>query len=572
MPTFKETGLGPELLKAIEELGFETPTPIQQQALPHLLSADGDLVALAQTGTGKTAAFCLPVLQQIDLNSNITQALILSPTRELAMQITRDIESYSKYLPKFRVLAVYGGTNIQTQISALKRGVQIVVGTPGRALDLIRRKMLKLSNISWLVLDEADEMLSMGFKDDLDAILAATPRDRKTLLFSATMPREVSRIAKEYMTAPMELSVGKRNAGADNVKHIYVMAHARDRYRALRRIADVHPNIYGIVFCRTRRETKDVADKLMADGYNADALHGDLSQSQRDYVMNRFRTKHLQILVATDVAARGLDVNDLTHVINYNLPDELEAYIHRSGRTGRAGKKGTSIVIIHTREMHRIRALEKKVGKKFERKPVPSGRQICEKQLFHLVDKVEKVKVNEKEIESFLPVVIKKLEWLSREDLIKHFLSMEFNRFLSYYGNAPDLNVATSKKREPRDSRGSRSKTSSRQNDEPSAKGKGRYARFYINIGSKNRLNPTGLIQLINEQPKLQKVSIGNIDIKKNFTIFEFDSGYERELMAVFSKVKFDNVKLFIKPVAAGDNRYSSKISSKRKKGFRKRF
>ncbi|RLD51830.1 MAG: ATP-dependent helicase, partial [Bacteroidetes bacterium] len=467
MITFEETGISSDLLKAVKELGYETPTEIQEKAIPHLLSNDTDLVAFAQTGTGKTAAFGLPLIMQTDIKSSKTQSLILCPTRELCIQITRDMEGYSKYVKGFRVVPVYGGASIEKQIGDLKKGAHAVVGTPGRVLDLLNRKRLSFTNIEHLVLDEADEMLSMGFKDDLDDILKDSPEDKQILLFSATMPKEIERIANKFMTNPVEISAGKRNAGADNVNHEFYMVNARDRYSALKCLADLHPNIYGIVFCRTRRETKEVADKLMQDGYNADALHGDLSQAQRDHVMNRFRSKILQILVATDVAARGLDVTDLTHIINYNPPDDNEVYIHRSGRTGRAGKKGTSISIIHTREGHRIKALEKIVGKKFNKQNVPTGKEICEKQLFNLVDKVEKIEVDDSQIEQFLPVIYKKLDWLSREDLIKHFVSVEFNRFLGYYKNAPDINASTSR-RDDRDRKSDRGRRGDRDRDRDS--------------------------------------------------------------------------------------------------------
>ncbi|MFM8448939.1 MAG: DEAD/DEAH box helicase, partial [Haliscomenobacter sp.] len=389
--TFEDLGLNPQVLRAVQELGFETPTPIQEKAIPHLLQSKDDLVAFAQTGTGKTAAFGLPVIHQVDPHKSSVQMLALCPTRELCLQITRELTNYSKYIPGLKVVAVYGGAEISRQISELNQGPQIVVGTPGRALDLINRRKLVVDNIRWLVLDEADEMLSMGFKDELDAILATTPSTKQTLLFSATMPEEMVGIAQKYMHDPVEISAGKRNMGAENVQHHYYLVHAKDKYLALKRIADYYPNIYGIVFCRTRQETKEVADKLMEDGYNADALHGDLSQAQRDYVMQRFRLKQLQMLVATDVAARGLDVNNLSHVINYNLPDDPEVYIHRSGRTGRAGKSGISILIANMREKGKIGFIEKKIGKRFDQKPVPTGSDICEKQLFHMIDRIENI-------------------------------------------------------------------------------------------------------------------------------------------------------------------------------------
>ena len=441
MVLFDEMGLDSSLLKAVKELGFTEPTPIQEKVIPKMLTEKKDLVAQAQTGTGKTAAFGMPIIQMVDIANKDTKSLVLCPTRELCVQITSDLKKYATYVDGLRVVPVYGGASIDTQIRSLKKGGQIVVGTPGRVRDLINRRVLKIQKINWLVLDEADEMLNMGFKEELDAILESTPEGKQTFLFSATIPKAILRIANNYMHQPDEISVGTKNAGAENVKHEYYVAHARHRYEVLKRIADMNPQIYGIVFCRTRRETKEVADKFMSDGYNADALHGDLSQSQRDFVMNRFRNRHIQMLVATDVAARGLDVNDLTHVINYNVPDDLEVYIHRSGRTGRAGKSGTSITIIHTRENRKIKELEKIAKKPFTRKMIPGGKEICKKQLFNLVDKVEKVELNDGQIEEFLPEIYKKLEWLSREDLIKHFVSVEFNRFLSYYKNAPDLNV-----------------------------------------------------------------------------------------------------------------------------------
>jgi ATP-dependent RNA helicase DeaD len=436
--------------------------------------------------------------------------------------------NYSKYSKKIKIASVYGGANIATQIKALKDKVSIVVGTPGRVIDLIKRGVLKINNIKWLILDEADEMLNMGFKEDLDTILAATPNEKRTMLFSATMPREIATIAATYMENPVEISVGKRNIGAETLQHEYYVVHAKHRYEVLKRIADIHPNIYGIVFCRTRQETKEVADKLMNDGYNADALHGDLSQPQRDMVMNRFRQKYLQILVATDVAARGLDVSDLSHIINFNLPDDLEVYIHRSGRTGRAGKKGICISIIHTRETRKIRDLEKLAGTKFIRRLVPGGKEICEKQLFNLVDKVEKVEVDQSNIDDFLPVIYKKLEWLSREELIKHFISVEFNRFLSYYENAPDLNVDTN--------------IVDRQDRQPNKRRENKigYSRFFINLGTKNDLSAPRLIGLINEQTRSRDISIGKIDIMKKFSFFEVDTRFEKNIQQAFKNAVFE--------------------------------
>jgi ATP-dependent RNA helicase DeaD len=556
MTLFNEMGLNAEIQLAIEEIGFEQPTPIQEKVVPFLMDEKQDLVALAQTGTGKTAAFGLPILQQIDTTRKATQTLILSPTRELALQIANDLENYAKHLTKINIAVVYGGADIKKQINQLERGAQIVVGTPGRTLDLIKRKKLKVNEIRWLVLDEADEMLSMGFKDDLDAILETSPAEKQTLLFSATMPKEIVSIANKYMNNPFEISVGKKNTGAENVEHHYYLIHAKDRYIALKRIADLNPNIYGIIFCRTRAETKDVADKLMHDGYNADALHGDLSQAQRDHVMARFRNKHLQMLVATDVAARGLDVNDLTHVINYNLPDDPEIYIHRSGRTGRAGKRGISVTLIHLREKGKLRQVEKKVNKKFIQQQVPSGKAICEKQLFNLIDGVEKVEVNETEIESFMPVIYKKLSWLEREDLIKRFVSVEFNRFLKYYENAPDINVDESRTShdesrysERRGGRGERAERGGRNSrGGRSKKGRGDYdfSRFFFNLGKKNGISKRTIIDLVNEHLPNKSAEIGDIEVMKNFSFFEVDKRYEKQIMKSMKNAKFQGQRIGI--------------------------
>ncbi|MBO4955177.1 MAG: DEAD/DEAH box helicase, partial [Muribaculaceae bacterium] len=443
--TFEDLGVNHDLRRAIEELGFEHPMPVQEKVIPHLLSEPGDVVALAQTGTGKTAAFGLPLLQRIDPDIHRPQALILSPTRELCLQIGSDLADFSKYIPAVKVLPVYGGSSIESQIRALREGVQVIVATPGRLLDLIKRGVVKLDDVHTVVLDEADEMLNMGFLDSIDDILAHVPQERKMLMFSATMPDEIARIAKKYMTDPVEFVVGNRNEGADNVRHIYYMVNARDKYLALKRIADDNPNIYGIIFCRTRRDTQEIADKLIADGYNADALHGDLSQQQRDIVMRKFRDRVITLLVATDVAARGLDVDDLTHVINYGLPDDTAVYTHRSGRTGRAGKNGTSIAIIHSREKGKLREIEKKIGKTFERRDVPTPQHIIEKQLYNLADRIERVKVDDAEIDKYLPGVSRKLGWLSTDDLLKRILSLEFNRLLDYYRDAPQIDFIDEK-------------------------------------------------------------------------------------------------------------------------------
>jgi ATP-dependent RNA helicase DeaD len=537
MNTFIEMGLAPELLRAVDELGFDNPTPIQQKAIPVILNGGNDLVVLAQTGTGKTAAYGLPILQLGDTDNHHLQTLVLCPTRELCMQITKDLTRYAMYTHSVKVVPVYGGASIGDQIRAIKNGCQIVVGTPGRVLDLLGKKVLNLSGIRWMILDEADEMLNMGFKDDLDAILAETPGEKQILLFSATMPDEVAKIARKYMHSPEEVSVGKRNAGADNVSHEYFMVHARDRYPALKRIVDINPSVYGIVFCRTRVETKEVADKLMQDGYNADALHGDLSQSQRDYVMNRFRLKNLQLLVATDVAARGLDVQDLSHIINYNLPDDPEIYIHRSGRTGRAGKTGICISLIHTRESGRIKDLERLIHKTFEKKMVPGGREICETQLLNLVDKVEKTVVDEVNIKKYLPSIFEKLEWLEREELIKRFISVEFNRFLEYYKDAPDLNVTSH----------------SKQNETSQRSSTTNFARFHINLGTKQALTPSALISLINRNSHGKRIEFGKIEILRKFSFFEIDQSREKHLIMDMKNVLFDGFPVTIELSAPSD-------------------
>ena len=528
--TFSEIGLNKDVLKAITDLGFENPTPIQKEAIPFVLSEETDLIALAQTGTGKTAAFGLPVIQKIDENKTQTQSIILCPTRELCLQIAKDLETYSKYTKKLKVTAVYGGANIQTQIRKLNSGSQIVVGTPGRVIDLINRKKLKLKDVEFVVLDEADEMLNMGFKDDLDTILAETPEEKQTLLFSATMPKEVLKITKNYMFSPHRIEVSGRNEGTKNVEHHYYVVNARDRYKALRRICDVNPDIYGIVFCRTRRETKDVSDKLMQDGYNADAIHGDLSQAQRDHVMNRFRKRNLQILVATDVAARGIDINELTHVINYNLPDDNEVYVHRSGRTGRAGNKGISIIISHSREKRKLQSIEKMIQRDLILQKVPGGDEICEIQLLNLIDKIVKTDVSP-QIEKHLPIIEEKLSHFNKEDLVKHFVSTEFNRFLSFYKNAPDLNISTSKRKDGGDRK--------RHVDEG-------FTRFFINLGKTHKLEPQNLIGLVNEYTRNRNLQIGKIDIMKGFSFFEVESTAEKDVLKGFADSQWNGYQLTV--------------------------
>src|SRR3954470_16250740 len=481
--TFQELGLHSDLLKAVTDLGFETATPIQQQTIPLLSKEKTDLVALAQTGTGKTAAFGLPMLSMIDTNKREVQALILAPTRELCVQITNDIKNYGKYLKNFGVTAIYGGARIDNQIKDIKRGVQVVAATPGRLIDMIERRAINLNTVQIVILDEADEMLNMGFKEDLDIILKETPKEKNTWLFSATMPKEVERIARTYMDSPKEISTGKKNEGADNLEHIYYVVSPRDRYSALKRVADYYPEIFGIVFCRTKAETQEVADSLIKDGYSADALHGDLSQSQRDFVMKRFRSRTLQMLVATDVAARGIDVNDVTHVINYNLPEDVENYTHRTGRTARAGKSGIAIAIITPKDNGKIKDIERILKKKFEKKEVPGGIEVCEKQLFNLVHKLHTVEVKDEEIESFLPAIYDELKDLNKEELIKRFVSEEFNRFHEYYDNAPDLNIV--------------------KGSVDGAFGNSRTTRFFLNMGSLDGFNIHSMKDFLAEAVKL---------------------------------------------------------------------
>jgi len=526
--TFEETGLKPEILKAIAEMGFENPTPIQEITISHLISSTQDLVALAQTGTGKTAAFGLPVIHNTSMQSKEVQTLILCPTRELCLQLSRDMDQFSKYIPGFKTIPVYGGADITKQIRELKAGGQVVVGTPGRVHDLIRRKLLNISAIRWLILDEADEMLTMGFKEELDAILSTTPAEKQTLLFSATMPLGIAEIKAKYLNNALELSVGKRNAGAENVEHHYYVVQARDKYATLKRIADNYPDCYAIVFCRTRMETREVAEQFMADGYNADALHGDLSQPQRDQVMARFRSKQLQMLIATDVAARGLDVNDLSHVINYSMPDDPEIYIHRSGRTGRAGKSGISVSIVHLKETGRLKQIEKLARKKFERKMVPGGDEICEKQLFHLVDRVLNVEINDGHIDKYVPQILEKFEDMSKGEIVKHFVSLEFNQLLDYYKNARDLNVKVDG---PRDSFSRNDRDAERGGDRL------RFTKLFINAGKKQNLNASGLIGLINEYSNRRSIEIGKIDIQRKFSFFEVDSNYEKDLVKALNNV-----------------------------------
>lgn len=550
--SFESLGLKPEILTAIAEMGYEKPTPVQSAAIKHIIASQQDLVALAQTGTGKTAAFSLPVLHKLDPSLRKIQMLILSPTRELCIQIAKNIEAYTKHLPNVRSVAVYGGSSIDTQIRTIKRGVHIVVGTPGRTLDLIKRKQLDFSNIQWLVLDEADEMLSMGFTEDLNSILEGTPKDKQTLLFSATMPPAINRIARSYMSDYSEITIGTKNEAAKNVEHHYYQVRGKDRYLALKRIVDMHPDVYGIIFCRTRQETKDIADSLSQEGYNSDAIHGDVSQAQREFVMNRFRKKQLQLLVATDVAARGVDVDDLTHVINYNLPDDPEIYVHRSGRTGRAGKEGISISIIHVREQHRLRQVERMVGKPFDKKLIPTGKEICGRQLLNLIDKMKNVEVKEGEMADFLPNIYEILTDLSREELIQRFVSLEFNRFLQYYDKAPDLNTSSKRDRD-RDSRDGRGRSKEGGRDRRSRK----FARFHLDIGKKHGVAPKDVITLINQAFRSERVTVGQIDIMKSFSFFEVEEEFAGDVTESFKNLKFKQFEVSVeqakpKPTGGG--------------------
>ena len=536
MGDFKDLGITKELLKAVEEIGFVKPTAVQEQAIPYLLKGKKDLIALAQTGTGKTAAFGLPCIQQVDRNVRDVQTIILCPTRELCIQISKDLMQFSKHLDYVKIVAVYGGTSIENQIKSIKKGVQIIVGTPGRTKDLINRRVLKLDIVNKVVLDEADEMLSMGFKEDLNYILDTTSKNRQTMLFSATMSREVRSISKKFMKDAEEITVEKLNSGAKNVEHHVYNVNSRDKYDTLKRIADFNPDIYGIVFCRTRRETQQIANKFINDGYNADAIHGELSQSQRDDVMAKFRNKSLEILIATDVAARGLDVDSLTHVINYSLPDDPEVYTHRSGRTGRAGKNGISIAISNSREGRKLKSIENKSQISFIRKDVPSGKDICSKQLFKLIDKIQKVKVDEKQIEPFLEDIYSKLESLSREDLIKHFVSAEFNKFLEYYNKSKDVK-SEAKRGEKNENRKS---FNDRSNNRES------FINFSVNIGRKNGVTPIELISLINRALKSNEIEIGGIDIRESYTIFEIDGSIKKDLMNKIPKIDFNGNDLSI--------------------------
>ena len=542
-------------------MGYENPMPVQEEVIPYLLGNGNDVVALAQTGTGKTAAFGLPLIQKIDVSRRVPQALILCPTRELCLQIAGDLTDYSKYITDLKILPVYGGSSIESQIKSLKAGVHIIVATPGRLIDLMERKVARLDTVADVVMDEADEMLNMGFTDSINAILEKVPEERNTLMFSATMSPEIARIAKTYLHDAKEITIGTKNEGSKNVHHIAYTVHAKDKYLALKRVVDFYPQIYGIIFCRTRKETQEIADKLIQDGYNADSLHGELSQAQRDLVMQKFRQRHLQLLVATDVAARGLDVNDLTHVINYGLPDDTESYTHRSGRTGRAGKTGVSIAIINLREKGKMREIERIIKKKFDIGTLPTGKEICEQQLIKLIDDIEKVKVDEEEIETFLPGIYRKLEWLSKEDLIKRVVSMEFNRFLDYYKNAAEIEQP--KGNEKRESQKER-KDHGSDREKTSRKAEKGYTRLFLNLGKTDGFYANQIIELINRNLKKERIEIGRIDLMQNFSFFEIAEAQAPMVIKALNKTTANGRRVIVE--VAGENNGKSDKSGKKQK------
>ncbi|MBO9673936.1 MAG: DEAD/DEAH box helicase [Sphingobacteriaceae bacterium] len=552
---FQLLGISDDVVNAVKDLGFENPTPIQEQSIPVLLEGTNDFVGLAQTGTGKTAAFGLPLLELIDFKLTKPQALILCPTRELCLQIANDLKNFSKNIANAHVVAVYGGANIMQQLREIRQGVQIVVATPGRMLDIIGRKAIDFSNVKYVVLDEADEMLNMGFQDDINDILSTTPDDKKTWLFSATMPSEVRRIAKNYMDNPIELTMGTKNTGNVNIDHEYYIVRARDKYAALKRIVDFNPDIFGVVFCKTKLDTQDIAEHLIKDGYNADALHGDLSQQQRDKVMQRFRERNMQLLIATDVAARGIDVNNVTHVINYSLPDEIESYTHRSGRTGRAGKTGVSICIINSKELGKIRQLERIIGKQFTKAELPTGFDVCEKQLFSLVHKVHNVEVNNEQIDQYIPRIMDEFADLSKEDVIKRFASLEFNRFLEYYSKAPDLNAPAGDDRGERGERGERR-----------GRGSEGYTRLFINLGSVDEFTRGDMLSFICNNGKISGKSVGKIDLKGVFSFFEVEDAVADKVFEGFKSVEFNGRQVRIE--RSGDGGGERRGGGDRRGGF----
>ncbi|WP_036385499.1 DEAD/DEAH box helicase [Muricauda sp. MAR_2010_75] len=562
MTKFEALGLDQPLLDAISDLGFETPSEVQEKSIPILLEQDTDLVALAQTGTGKTAAFGFPMIQKIQADSRTTQGLILSPTRELCLQITNELKLYSKYVKGLNTVAIYGGASISEQANQIKRGAQIVVATPGRMKDMIGRRMVDISKIDYCVLDEADEMLNMGFFEDIKDILSNTPKEKLTWLFSATMPKEVATIAKKFMHQPVEITVGTKNAGASTVQHEYYVVGGRDRYSALKRLADANPGIFSVVFCRTKRDTQRVAEKLIEDGYNAGALHGDLSQNQRDLVMNAFRKKQVQMLVATDVAARGIDVDDITHVINYQLPDEIETYTHRSGRTGRAGKSGISMVIVTRSELRKIKTIEKIVKQEFVAKKIPTGIEICEIQLYHLANKIKETKIN-KEIDAYLPAINDVLEGIDRDELIKKMVSVEFTQFSNYYSKTKDLNTSESGRE-------------SGYNDNADSDNSGS-VRYFINIGERDGYDWMSLKDFLRDTLNLEKEDIYNVDTKDSFSFFNSDAQLTDIILQTFTEFKVDgrfiNVEVSKNPGGSGKGgRKRDRKRGNRKSGGNKSF
>lgn len=531
MNTFQELGLNEDLLHAITDLGFETPSDVQSKAIPILLEKDTDLVALAQTGTGKTAAFGFPMLQKINIDSRTTQGLILSPTRELCLQITNELKLYGKYCKGLNVVAIYGGASISDQARDVKRGAQIVVATPGRMKDMIKRNMVDISKIEYAVLDEADEMLNMGFYEDITDILSHSPKDKSTWLFSATMPKEVSTIAKKFMNSPVEITVGNKNESTNQVSHEYYLVNSRDRYSALKRLADANPDIFSVIFCRTKRDTQKVAEQLIEDGYNAGALHGDLSQNQRDMVMNSFRKKQIQMLVATDVAARGIDVDDITHVINYQLPDEPEIYTHRSGRTGRAGKTGISMVIVSKSEIRKIKSIERIINQKFELKQIPDSKDICEVQLFSLANKVHNTEINH-EIDKYLTSINELFEDTTKEELIKKFFSVEFTRFYNYYKKSQNLNVTDSSRGSDRDSDGGRDFGGRGYESDDNT------SRYFINVGQKDGYDWMSLKDFLKEILELGRDDVFKVDVKDSFSFFNTNKELQEKVLAFFQDFK----------------------------------
>lgn len=570
MKTFEELGVSEAIRRAISEMGYEQPMPVQEEVIPYLLGVGNDVIALAQTGTGKTAAYGLPVLQKVDPANRATQAVILSPTRELCLQIAGDLKEYSRYIDGLHVLAVYGGSSIESQIRSLRKGAQVIVATPGRLIDLMHRGVACLEGVENVVLDEADEMLNMGFTESIDEILAGVPAERNTLLFSATMGREIERIAKSYLHDYKEIVVGSRNEGAENVNHIYYLVHAKDKYAALKRVVDYYPRIYGIIFCRTRLETQEVADQLIKDGYNAEALHGDLSQAQRDLTMQKFRQHHTQLLVATDVAARGLDVDELTHVINYGLPDDVENYTHRSGRTGRAGKRGTSISIIHLREKGKVRIIEKVIGKKFEVGTLPEPQEICTKQLYKVMDELERIEVNDTEIAPFLPEIFRKLEWLTKEDLIKRIVSREFGHFLRYYADAPAIEQPTERRTREGKESDSDSRRERRRNADGPRKAEEGYTRLFINLGKRDNFYAREIINLVNRYVRTTKIEIGRIDLTNNCSFFEVPSEDAELVMNKMKRAKVGERKVVVDHAEREDGTPNSASAARKERKDRR--